>query len=557
MSRSRSRLAADWFAKLRVNAGTQAVEHEDVEVVDAATTTALAAKADTTYVNTAIGNIDMTAKADVTYVDNALSGISSSSTSSDFTVATGKTVVAGTVANLFNGEIGTNPVANTLGTEQSYSAETFNKITGDGNAIVKAYSNGSGHHYIKTIRTSDMTVVSDVAAYTGYTSAGTDLGQLSDNRFVVYGRYRNSSGTLRGSYWDYQSFAYAVMFEVSATGVITKGNTYTTSNWSGYGSPSIWIYVKNFKGTNKGGLHIRKYNQHYNGSWQYDNYYYAYTVPHTGSLNLSSVWSGQDSNLRHFGDAIFNSAVNKFIQPSTSTTWKMMSWNGSSVSSMVDVTNNRTNLSTAKFIKPDPTQDKLLCFYINTNLELCVETLNWTSSSVDVVANSKWIVEADASGVSLGEIKGSTNGVGITYENGSKGRFKSLSLDSNMVVTGSSSLMTVNSSNVVPGLAYKGSDKFQAWNNNVDTYTNEITVNAYSTSPLIPLGVITENGTGGDTVSVATTGVVGGFTGLTVDSKYYYDTSVFDGTVTLTNTGTHVGRAVSTTEILLTDLTEQ
>jgi hypothetical protein len=59
MSRSRSRLAADWFAKLRVNAGTQAVEHEDVEVVDAATTTALAAKADTTYVNTAIGNINI------------------------------------------------------------------------------------------------------------------------------------------------------------------------------------------------------------------------------------------------------------------------------------------------------------------------------------------------------------------------------------------------------------------------------------------------------------------------------------------------------------------
>jgi hypothetical protein len=54
MSRSRSRLAADWFAKLRVNAVTQAVEHEDVEVVDAATTTALAAKADVTYVNTAL-----------------------------------------------------------------------------------------------------------------------------------------------------------------------------------------------------------------------------------------------------------------------------------------------------------------------------------------------------------------------------------------------------------------------------------------------------------------------------------------------------------------------
>ncbi len=75
MSRSRSRLAADWFAKLRVNSTTQAVEHEDVEVVDAATAAALTAKADTTYVDTSISNIDMTVKADVTYVDTSISNI--------------------------------------------------------------------------------------------------------------------------------------------------------------------------------------------------------------------------------------------------------------------------------------------------------------------------------------------------------------------------------------------------------------------------------------------------------------------------------------------------
>lgn len=38
MSRSRSRLAADWFAKLRVNATTQAVEHVDVTTVEAEVT---------------------------------------------------------------------------------------------------------------------------------------------------------------------------------------------------------------------------------------------------------------------------------------------------------------------------------------------------------------------------------------------------------------------------------------------------------------------------------------------------------------------------------------
>lgn len=34
MSRSKARLAADWFAKLRINAATQAIEHEDIKAVE-------------------------------------------------------------------------------------------------------------------------------------------------------------------------------------------------------------------------------------------------------------------------------------------------------------------------------------------------------------------------------------------------------------------------------------------------------------------------------------------------------------------------------------------
>lgn len=498
---------------------------------------------------------------------NSILGLNSSNLSADFTVAAGKTVVAGTVANLFNGEIGTNPEANTLGTEQSYSAETFNYITGDGNTIVKAYSNASGHHYVKTIKTSDGTVISDIAVYTGQTGAGTSITQVSSNRFVVYGSYQ--SGNFSGNYSSscgssstglmYNSSAYAVLVEISATGVVTYGNAWTdVNNNQRYSSTSISIYPIDGDITNRCGLRwgegwYCKNGNNVNVDWSW--YYYTFNI--NGSLNITSEWQTTDSFITSLSGAIRNTAGTKLLKPSTSTSWNISDWNGIDVSNGTTITNNRTNITSVQVIKPDPTTDKLLCFYINTNLELCVETLNWTSSSIDVVANSKWIVEADASGVSLGAIKGSTDGVGITYENGSKGRFKSLSLDSNMIVTGASSLMTVNVSNVVPALTYKGSDKFQAWNNNVDTYTNEITVNAYSTSPLKPLGVITANGTGGDTVSVTTNGVAGGFTGLTVDSKYYYDTSVFDGTVTLTNTGTHVGRAVSTTEILLTDLTEQ
>jgi hypothetical protein len=344
------------------------------------------------------------------------------------------------------------------------------------------------------------------------------------------------------------------MIEVSATGTVTSGNPYTY-NYTGAYKDNGWSHSLNFKrlhGTTYAGLY--RYTKHSFYQCHYFDHGY-WTFPITGSLNISLQTT--DSYISALGGSIVNTAGTKLLMPSTDTTWNIADWDGVDVTGDTTITNNRTNLSNATFIKPSSTSDKLLCFYINTNSELCVETLDWTSSAINVVANSKFIVEADASGVSLGDIKGSASGVGITYENGSKGRFKSLSLDSNMVVTGSSALMTVNSSNVVPVLAYKGNDVFQAWHNNTDTYTTEITVNAYSTSPLIPLGVITENGNAGDAISVATTGVVGGFTGLTVDSEYYYDTAAYDGTVTLTNTGTHIGRAVSATELLLTDLTEQ
>ena len=65
--KSRSRLAADWFAKLRINLQTQEVEHEDVsdvkEEVDTSVASEMAAldseKADLSYVDNAIDNMDL------------------------------------------------------------------------------------------------------------------------------------------------------------------------------------------------------------------------------------------------------------------------------------------------------------------------------------------------------------------------------------------------------------------------------------------------------------------------------------------------------------------
>ena len=88
MSRSRSRLAADWFAKLRMNAATQEVEHiEVVEASETATAIDLTPKADVTYVDTEVDALNTTVtrlaadKADTTYVDTEITAVEATVTS--------------------------------------------------------------------------------------------------------------------------------------------------------------------------------------------------------------------------------------------------------------------------------------------------------------------------------------------------------------------------------------------------------------------------------------------------------------------------------------------
>ena len=75
-------------------------------------------------------------------------------------------------------------------------------------------------------------------------------------------------------------------------------------------------------------------------------------------------------------------------------------------------------------------------------------------------------------------------------------------------------------------------------------------VNSYSTAPFVTAGVAETTEVAGDSVLVATDGVVSGFTGLTPNSEYYVD-GAFDGTVTTTDTFALVGKAISSTKIRL------
>jgi hypothetical protein len=96
-----------------------------------------------------------------------------------------------------------------------------------------------------------------------------------------------------------------------------------------------------------------------------------------------------------------------------------------------------------------------------------------------------------------------------------------------------------------------GTDKY--WLNYKENSNHKVkhyTVNAYSTIPFNQFGVATETKSSGN-VKVIINGIASGFSGLVVGTQYYVNTTLFNGTVTETDTGFLVGVAISTTEIKL------
>ena len=74
MSRSKARLAADWFAKLRINAATQAIEHEDIKAVE----TEVAAVSDS--VSTTVTSQLTSVSSDVQAASDAVTSLSGAMT---------------------------------------------------------------------------------------------------------------------------------------------------------------------------------------------------------------------------------------------------------------------------------------------------------------------------------------------------------------------------------------------------------------------------------------------------------------------------------------------
>jgi len=182
------------------------------------------------------------------------------------------------------------------------------------------------------------------------------------------------------------------------------------------------------------------------------------------------------------------------------------------------------------------------------------------SGNLDIVANSRFqMYELDTS-KSWGNLACSPRGGLTLFVENSRCYAQSFSLDSNYLVDGLGLPLEVIPRNISPEVYFKetnanGDDVFNLiWDEDGNAVVKTVTINAYSTQAMNPGGVFTESGTAGQDVQVATSGVVGGFTGLVPNTDYYLNTNLYDGTLTTSITGIYMGKAVSSTELLLAEM---
>ena len=476
--------------------------------------------------------------------------VSASSLSSNFTVAAGKTVSAGDVVNFSGGEIGDNPVVNSSTDLQEDSTNDYSVANASGTIVCRPV-NDNGHKVQTGVVQSNGTISwnTEVTIYSGYTSSGQTLKHLSGNKFYLCGALSGGwNGQCSSTYNNYYWFTF---FSVNpTTGAITYSNTSTWSISQPAGGYGYSLSTANLSG-NVVGIRRRAVNPCDGSPTEQFRY-----LTFTDSGNISETSTNSFNGIHGFGSwttsILFN--TEGYIYSPTGSTAKAGTWTGTGItgynsSASFDTTYSRD----LYYYRPDENSDRFLAAFINTSNQFVLNTYSVTNGAAS--KTSSYIVVDAGDGVSIGGITGTANAVVLGYENNSKGYVATFSLDSTTKhVTGEGIALKHNDANAAPNVyGVNNTNKFLAIYNNAASKaaSRNLTVNAYATSPLNWIGVADKAGTGGDTVGVSVDGVASGFSGLTSGEKYYYDTTLYNGSVTLTPSEYFIGTAISSTAIKL------
>jgi hypothetical protein len=486
-----------------------------------------------------------------------------SSLKSSITLKTAASITAGKLASInSSGQIVNLPTLNTYGTVRTNSSNTggtsYTCTSLDGStalSVVNSYSSptmtatfyGSviSNSGTPTNGTTTTNTINTGGSYAGFSSMNTSIFPIGNNTFMVM-QYLNGIDNRTCGVGTAFYASYFIITVDASTGNLTKGAV-VTSNQTLLDNVGAFFYAGQ---VNK-------------------NILINYGAASTLLKNFIVTWSGTTVTITtDTTDVPFWYQANGFNSLLTSSnilclgvpnsaTWRTASWTASppAIGTKTDTTavgDYYDNGAWWKMDAYDATGASYVLFtYRNTSLNYVYNTfsINQTTGALTSVETGTSLTKLGSNTFSFSTFKNSSNQVYTSTSYPSSGNLNSVSW-TNGVVNG----FNANGYSTLPysPIRLNSSDLYYLFSYNTSNFpTNQgYTVNAYSTDNFNYVGVV-ETTTSTSPASIVTDGVAANFTSLT-PATVYYATSPYDGTVTTSTTsGILVGKAISSTQILL------
>jgi hypothetical protein len=475
---------------------------------------------------------------------------------SNIPLKTAASVTAGKLASInSSGEIVNLPTLNTYGTAQTNSTTTaYSGVSTDGSRVLRVTTASTTYTFSGVAISNSGTPTNGgttVSENIGVSTGSTLFFPVDTDKFIVCcfvavgACEQDSPGNFNGcrNRW--------FLVTVDSSGNCTKGTTINNDFQTGT------------SGGNCGSLL-------YFRTGQYGKNIITYWIATTGlTRNGSIYWSGSGTTLVNTSDADAQqlTEAGTGVQPSLSNSlltssdvlctgrnnsWITASWNVSTkaIGTVTSTTVAGDYLSSGQFFRmasfSDNGSNYVLFFYVNTS-----GVSRYVTYSINQGTGALTQVQTGA--VSLTTL-GSTSFSDMIFKDET----------SNVVLTSSGYITQSWSSGAIQGfnnagynttgsnLRYNGSDLYYFFNTNITNFpTNQgYQVNAYSTETFNYAGV-TETTTGTSPASIITDGVAAGFTSLTPGVIYYAATPFSGDVSTSSSSGLLIGKAISSTQILL------
>ena len=281
------------------------------------------------------------------------------------------------------------------------------------------------------------------------------------------------------------------------------------------------------------------------------------TITSSGSISSTQnagTSEGYDGITRYGWFLLSN---NKVLGVRNNASFRIADYNGSSFQNFstisVDVGYNAGEFA---WYRPNPSLDIFVGAYRDSTNQLFLKIYEYIPGSNSVVVRDSIVLAANILGNQIGGISGSGNNITLGWQSNDVGYVSTHTIDtSTKTFTGRGIDSIISSDGRTPFISgpNTATDVYSVFYNNANNGVNSriLTVNAYASVPLIPIGVSKTTVGANSSVDVVTNGVASGFTGLTPGTKYYYNTELYDGSVTTTANDYYVGLAISSTELLL------